>query len=327
MDVELLKQADMVLGRCGRREAPRADLSAVYLPHSFLLQAFFPAATTQPTQTVTKEITGDVTWCLRDMQITSSVATAIYLQILKPDGRFLINTLQDVLQIAGYGSYRYLWTKELQCPPGSKISVTFQVTNVTNPQPIAILFGGAYLYLVKKTSERICPNEELVRTGSVPRYFGNSANQNIMAPCWQQGVGPYTPEGFEDSEFTYIAPSQTGTLPAQAISVTAANATATLEIQIEPASDFLVRRLLFFVTTDRGVTSGLFLCRIRDDSGYAFTDDYFDVERYINGSPMPKDWELKAGSRVFFDLALADQGGQGNMYFAVALEGVRRRRV
>src|SRR5579872_2595122 len=140
MDVSLLTQADFVLSKCGRPQPPREGVSALYLNRGFLFQTVFAASTGTPNQTVTKEITGDTTWCLYGIQITSTGATAISLQILQPDGKFLINNLQDALQIAGYGSYRYTYTTPKRCPPGSKISVTFQCTDSTVQQPMAICF-------------------------------------------------------------------------------------------------------------------------------------------------------------------------------------------
>ena len=327
MDVQLLTQADFVLGKCGRPEPPQAGLSSLYLPKSFLVQQVFSASTGSPTQTVTKEITGDTTWCLRGMQISSSSATAISLQVLLPDGKFLINNLQDALQIAGYGSYRYLFTVEKKCPPGSKIQVTFEVTNTTAQQPMAILFDGAYQYLLKGGTGRICPTDEVA--GELPRYFADP-NQNIFAPCWQHGVGPATPPGYVDEEFVYSGKqSATASFPAgypgSAISVTAANVTAIQQIGMDDA-EFHVRRLLFEVSEDGTVTSGTVLARIRDGSGYSLTDDYFDVARYIGSAPMPRDWIVEPNDSVYADLQLVDQGGTGNMYFTMYLEGFKRRR-
>ena len=65
------------------------------------------------------------------------------------DGRFLVNQLQDSLQIAGYGSYRYAFRPEWRMPPGTKIQVTFEVTDTTNQQPMAMFFDGAYQYLLE----------------------------------------------------------------------------------------------------------------------------------------------------------------------------------
>lgn len=326
MDVQLLTQADYVLSKCGRPEPPPGvALAAVYIPESFLVQQVFPANAGTPTQTITKEIVGDAPWCLRSMQITSSTATTVSLQILKPDGRFLINQLQDLLQIAGYGSYRYLWNVEQQCPPGSKIQVTFQVTNTAQAQPVAILFEGAYLYAVKSGATRVCPNLELA--GTLPRIFG-TVNENIWAPAWQQGIAETCPPGYFDEEWTYspITPVNLATgIPSTAISVTAANVTATQQFQIPPNEEAHIRRLLVAVQADAGVTSGTFLVKVRDDSGYALFDDYLDAT-LIGSAPVPRNWIVAPSAGVFADLQLVDQGGVGNMYFCLFLEGFRRRK-
>jgi hypothetical protein len=75
------------------------------------------------------------------------------------------------------------------------------------------------------------------------------------------------------------------------------------------------------------VTSGTFLARIRSGSGYALSDDYFDVERYIGSMPMPKDWTVKSGDSVFIDLLLVDQAGSHNLSIRTYLEGFKRRKV
>lgn len=327
MDIQLLTQADFVLSACGRPAPPRGEMSSLYLPHGFIVQQVFAAATGSPSQTVTKEITGDTTWCLRGLQISSSSATALSLQILLPDGKFLINDLQDVLQIAGYGSYRYVFTAEKRCPPGSKIAITFQVTDTTEQQPISILLDGAYQYLLKGGVARFCPTDEAA--ASLPRYFGDQA-QNIFAPPWQHGVGPSTPYGYEDVEFTYSGKgSSTAAFPAgapgTAVAVTNANNGAIQQIGTDDA-EFHVRRLLFEIQADDEVTSGSFLARIRDGSGYSLCDDYFDVARYLGSAPMPVDWVIAPHDSVYADLLLVDPGGTGNLYFTMYLEGFKRRK-
>lgn len=318
-DIQLLTQADFVLNKCGR---PTVNLpsgvSVVYIPKGFLLQQVFAAGATTPVQTVTKEITGDTIWCLRSLQISSEAVpvTAISLQALLPNGRFLFSNLTDALQVAGYGSYRFLFTKELQCPPGSKISVTFQATDTTSQQPIAMLFGGDYAYLLKNGSSQVCGVDEAAALA--PRYFGD-ANQNIFAPCWQQGVGPATPQGLVDEEFTYAAPAAT------AIDVTAANVTAVQQIGMEAGSEFHVRRVLVQTKEDDTVTSGTILMRIRDGSGYAFTEDYIDAARYIGSCPLPHDWIINPTDSVYIDAQLVDQAGAGNISYKVFLEGFKRR--
>jgi hypothetical protein len=318
MDISLLTQADFVLDKCGRPRAPKG-LSIVYIPKGFSVNVFFPITPSTATQTVTKEITGDTNWCLRDMQIFSTTATAISLQVQLPNGRFLISNLQDCLQIAGYGSYRYLFTKELECEPGSKIMVTFQDTNTGVAQPLFILFGGAYKYLMKSSAGQICPVETSAM--QIPRVLPGPS-QNIMAPCWQQGVGPPTPKGYEDMEFVY---STNPAVPTTALPL-AGPFNATQVIPIDSASDFRCRKLLFVITADSGVTAGSVLVKVRTGSGYSLFDDYFDAATYINSAPMPIDWRINAADNVYLDLELVDSTGSGNVYFQAYLEGVKRWR-
>lgn len=327
---ELLTQADFTLNKCGRPRAPQQGQSALYITRGFLIQVVFPAATTSPTQTITKEITGDTTWCLRGIQISSSSVTAISLQILLPNGRFLISNLQDALQIAGYGSYRYAFgtNAELRCPPGSKIQITFQVTNVTDQQPMAILLDGAYRYLLKGGEGRICPVDETA--GDLPRYFSNP-NQNLMAPAWQQGASEPTPEGYVDEDYIYSALGPaSGSFPAGApgssISVTAANLAATQQIGMDNA-EFHCQRILIQVSEDNSVTAGSVLARIRTGSGFALLDDYLDAARYLGSAPYPIDWVIQPNDAVYADLQVVDQTGTGNIYWTMFLEGFKRRRV
>jgi hypothetical protein len=324
MDVQLLTQADFVLNRCGRPQAP-SGLSVVYIPRSFLLQQYFGIAPTTPSATLTKEITGDTSWCLRAISITSSTTTALSLQVLLPNGKFLVNNLQDVLQIAGYGSYRYLFAEELECPPGSKIQLTLSDTDTSTVQPLAVLLEGAYKYFLK--GGQSCP--VLNAAAGMPRYLRNF-NENIMAPCWQQGIGPAVPQGLRDVEWVYGGNQQVTTaagvvLPgAIAVDVSAGPFTTTQTIPIDSNSKFRCRRLLFQVNADATVTAGTLLGRVRTGSGYALCDDYFDLATYIGSAPMPKDWEIDAGDAVYVDVQLVDQAGTGNIYLQSYLEGAKR---
>lgn len=326
MDVQLLTQADFVLNRCGRPVAP-SGLSVVYIPKGFLLQNYFGVSPTTPSNVLTKEITGDTSWCLRALSFTSSTTTALSLQILLLNGKFLINNLQDVLQIAGYGSYRYLFAKELECPPGSRIQLTLSDTDTSTVQPIAILFEGAYKYFLRG-GQQICTVQDAA--AGIPRYLRNF-NENIMAPCWQQGIGPAVPQGFRDVEWVYSASGLLTTTGgtvlqgATAIDVAAGPFTATQTIPIDSGSDFRCRRLLFAITADDTVTAGTtILGKVRTGSGYALCDDYFDLATYIGSAPMPKDWEVKAGDAVYVDMQLVDYAGTGKVYLQSFLEGTKR---
>ena len=333
MDVSLLTQADFTLSRCGRPLAPRG-LSVVYIPKGFLFQQYFPVSSPTLSQTIVKEITGNTVWCLRSIQFTTSPSTSLSVQVMLPDGRFLFNNLIDVGRIAGYGSYRYLFTKEKECPPGSKLQVTLTDIYTSVAQPLAALFEGAYKYFLRKGSlsvDTLIPCTVGDAAAGLPRYPRNQ-NQNIMAPCWMQGAGPATPEGLTDTEWTYSAQGLVTNALGQvlqgatAIDVAAGPFTATQVIPIDSGSDFRCRRLLFAVTADDTVSAGTFLGKVRTGSGYALCDDYFDLATYIGSSPMPHDWEIKASDFVYIDLQLVDQAGTGNIYLQSFLEGVKRSR-
>jgi hypothetical protein len=315
-DIQILTQANAILSKCGRKQYD-AGLTAVLIPRGFLVQAAF-AVNGAATQTITKEITGDTSWLLRAISATSSNTTALALQVKLPNGKFLISNLQDVLQFAGYGSYRYLFAKDLECPPGSQLQLTLQSTNTGIAQAFAALFEGAYKYNLKGISPALGSS-----IGDGPRVLG-SPNQNILAPCWQQGFGPATPAGCEDQEFIYRSANAAGVVVAP-VALTSPN--VTLQVQIDQDSDFLCRRLLVDVTADATVsTLGAFQVRPRTGNGYELSDDYFDIAQYIGSSQWAKDWTIAAGDQVFFDVTLTDAVGTGNMYLTVYLEGVRRKR-
>ena len=80
MDVQFLRQADMVLSKCGRPVAP-AGMSAVCFYRGIPVQAVFPIAPAALSQTITKEISGDTTFLLRAISMTSAALTALRIQI------------------------------------------------------------------------------------------------------------------------------------------------------------------------------------------------------------------------------------------------------
>jgi hypothetical protein len=284
-------------------------MSSVYIPHSFLLQTLDRSS---GQTTIEKTVTGDTTWMLRAISANGDVS---YWQVILPNGQPFLNQSQLVQEVAGYGSGRLLMAKEVPCPPQSKIQVRLTALS----DPVQMLFEGAYCYYVKsqKASQPAGPLP--------PRYLANP-NQNILAPCWMHGVGPATPPGYEDAPFTY---SSQAMAPGYGLEFTGPSDIyqfATIEIPIESASDFVVRRFHFDVTQDAGVTGGEILARIRSASGHVFCEDYIDVARYIGGAPYAHDWWLKAQDTIILDLQLVDFAGSGQMYMQVYVEGVKRRK-
>lgn len=304
-DPQLLLEADWALSKCGRPTPPRG-MSSVYIPHSFLLQTL---DLTSGQTTIEKTVTGDTEWMLRAISANGDVP---YWQVILPDGQPLLNQSQIVQEVAGYGSGRLLLSREVSCPPQSKIQV--RLTALTDA--VTILFEGAFRYYVK--SQGVAQP-----MGMLPPRYLDHPNQNILAPCWMHGVGPATPAGYEDAPFTYSSAVQS----LRFLNASDIRQFATIEIPIESSSDFVVRRWHFDVTQDAGVTDGEILARIRAASGHVFCDDYIDVARYIGGAPYPHDWWLKAQDTIILDLQLVDFAGTGDMYMQVHVEGVKRRKV
>jgi hypothetical protein len=312
--VELLTDADFVLSKCGRPQPPVG--SVVYIYKGFLIQAVLP---TTSGQTFYKEITGDTTWCWRSISTAlSGNPPAISAQVQTPEGKVLFNGLLDLTMIAGYGSTRYALSREIECPPGSKIQLALDDNYLAAGavQPVAMLCGGAYAYYLRNGRRSVQP--EYVAS-QMPRVQGG-VNQNALAPCWMMGIGPSTPPGFEDASFVY------GNGVSNKASVTlGSNLTTKASIQIDNDADFLVERFLFDVIPDAGVTAGTFLVRIRAGSGYLFTDDYLDVAKYLGSSYLLKAWEVKRADSITFEMTLVDGAGAGSISIECFADGRRRK--
>src|ERR1035437_8789020 len=145
---QLIQESDYVLSRCGRFVPPVG--SVVYIPKSFVLQAVSPVASHQPFY---KDITGETMWCWRALSLALSGAPPqVFAAVPKPDGQFLFNGLMDLTQVAGFGSLRYLLSREIEVPPGSKIQLTLDDNYLAsaNVQPVSFLAEGAYAYVLKQ---------------------------------------------------------------------------------------------------------------------------------------------------------------------------------
>ncbi len=318
MTSEHLRQHDIVLSRCGRPLPPFPGVRVVPIAKSFKLWATFATPPATNIATVPTTITGDTTWMLRAISSYVTVPVGISLQFQFPDGKFLFHDVSDIRAIAGYGSWKFPLTKERACPPGTKIIATFQDTTPATGQAVPLLLEGSYYYHVPDMGG----HKPLSLASALPRYVPN-ANQNILAPCHMFGEGPGTPQGFKDDPGGWVYSS--GNAPGQAIDVGATTAkNALLQIQLENSSDMVVRNLFFNVTQDAGVMGADVLVKVRDSSGYAFTDDYVQYGK-LNGVPWVKDWIVKAGGTIFIDLSLVDYSGTGNVYVQAFASGTKRR--
>jgi hypothetical protein len=326
MNPQLLNAANLTLNKCGRPQMP-AGLSCVQLYKAYLMQFYFGPSPSQTAQTIQKEITAPAkglvipeAWGLRAIQSTQPAS--LLLQVQLPNGRFLFSDPIALSNIAGSGSYRFVFTKEKDFPIGSKLQITVQDVATNAPQSLALLFEGAYKYYLKGA-----PGTCLDDVGCEPRYLG-TPNQNILSPAWMQGYAPAIARGcFDIEEFTYIAvpPNWNGD-PGLAYLALAENGTGTMSCQLDTDTDFAMRRMFFNVIPDDGVTAYNILVRARNGSGYALHDD-FVLTQYVTNAPHPHDWELAAGEQIFFDLQLVDFEGEGNVTVQCFMSGPKRGRI
>ncbi len=312
-DLELLKQADFILSKCGGR---RATPDAVVVP---IEKKFLVPMLLQPgqSQLFIKEITGDTPWELRGISSdqTSGTITGVRIQIQLPNGRFLIGgNGQDAGQFAWVGSYRYNVAPGVECNPGSKFQIVLtDMGNLEEPFAFNLVLDGCYNYYLK--GGRLEPVDSVAEE---LRYAG-IVNENILAPCWMAGYGPVTPAGFDDDYFVYS--SDVGTLTVGSTLFT------TLKIPIDAGLDFQLRRMLPDVQVGAGVTAGVIRARLRAGAGYALSDDFSDLARYLTAVEAPHDWKVRGGDAVYVDLQLADGAGAGDLTMQMHLEGVRRRKL
>ena len=331
MKLEYLRQAYLILNKCGRPQLP-GGVSAVPLsrgiPFPMVLQ---PGGAI----TYTKEITGGSPWMLR--AISSDKASASLLgircQIQLPNGRFLFGgNGVDIGQFAWIGSWKWLQDPELRCEPGGKIQVTLTDTTsggLAAATPVNLLFEGADLMFMRG-GRQISPPSPLA--SSLPRYQG-VINENILAPAWWSNEGLQTPKGFVDEYFVYSTPEPIDQ-PLQA-TWTIAGGVVTVypdplpfEIQITPGYEMFVRRMLFDVQLAgaQAPPAAIVLGKLRTGAGYVLNNNFIDLARYLCGAEYAGQFRIKGGDSVFIDANLADFSGDGTVTLQVFLEGYRRRR-
>lgn len=313
MELELIKEANLTLSKCGRPVMPNG-LVALGKGTAYLMQFYFPASPAQASQTIVKEITPPskaknmpALWALRSIQATEPASLTLQVQL--PDGSFLFNFPVAVDQIAGFGSNRFLFTEEKDCPIGSKLQVTLNSTDTTQQQYVALLFEGCFKYFLKNAPR----HNVMPGIGCSDRYQAGP-NQNILAPPWMWGRYPDPVIGcFDVEDYTYASDIQT----------MGQNSFATATIQIDTRNDFAARRRFFQIILSDSVTAATVQVRCRNGSGYAIDDDFLTTS-YIANSPMLHDWDLAAGEQVFFDLQVVDFSGSGTLTVQCFLEGVKR---
>ena len=315
MKLELLRQMDAVLSKCGRPTLPggvTCDPIVKDIPVPMILES-------GQTTVFMREIPGDTTWRLMAIQSDGGInASNIRVQIQYPNGRYLFGgNGQDISQFASVGSYRFLVTPPMDFQPGDKLKVTLTDTTPGGAgvaRAVNFDFQGAYLYFMQGGQ---LAADSMKLASQLPRYQG-IVNENILAPSWMAGDEPFVPPGYDQSdEFTVSSEVLTFTI--------GTNENGQLVIPIDQGYDFFCRRILTDVQY-QGPTGGIVLGRLRTGTGYSFNDDFIDLATYLAGAEWPKDWKIRGRDEVIVDLQLADVVGVGTITFQLHLEGVRRRK-
>ena len=319
MKLELLRQMDAVLSKCGRPTLP-GGVSCVPLTKDIMVPMILESG---QTTVFPQEIPGDTVWQLRAIQSDQGMNSIknIRVQIQFPNGRYLFGgNGQDIGQFAWIGSYRFLMDPSMDFQAGGKLKVTLTDTTpggAAAAQAVNLDFQGAYLYFLKGGQ---LANDPMKLASQLPRYLGD-VNENILAPSWMTGVEPQVPSGYDQHDaFTYSSLVQTF--------VIGTNENGQLVIPIDEGYDFFCRRILTDVqfAGEMAPPTGVVLGRLRTGTGYSFNDDFIDLATYLCGAEWPKDWKIRGRDEVIVDLQLADVVGAGTITFQIHLEGVRRRK-
>lgn len=314
MKLELLRQADAILSKCGRPTLP-GGVTCVPIVKDIVVPMILEAG---QTTVFMREIPGDTAWQLRAISSDQGMDSleGIRLQIQFPNGRYLFggNGI-DIGQFAWVGSYRFLMDPSMDFQPGGKLKVTLTDTGGGGPHAFNLVFEGTYLYFLKGGQ---LAADAMKLASQMPRYRGDS-NENILAPSWRAGAEPQVPPGYTSSDqFTYSSEVITFTVPGVR--------NGEVVIPIDEGYDHFCRRVLVDLRLSgaQAPPSAIVLARLRTGTGYSFNDDFIDYAHYLCGAEWPKDWKIRGRDEVIADLQLADVVGAGTITYQIHLEGVRR---
>lgn len=318
MKLELLKQADTILSKCGRPTLP-GGITCVPLVKNIVV----PMITTPNDSIVfTREIPGDTVWCLRAISSDQGMSgqSGVRIQVQFPNGRFLFGgNGQDLGLFAWVGSYRFLVDPEMDFDPGGKLKVT--LTDTTGvARAVNLVFEGCYKYFLKGGVATTWPAVGSLAS-FLPKYRGDS-NENILAPSWRAGAQPKVPDGYASNDhYTYASEVITFNLATGPLA-------GQLVIPIDEGYDFFARRLLVDLRLigEPEPPVGIVLGRLRTGTGYSFNDDFIDLAKYLCGAEWAKGWKIRGRDSVFIDLQVADASVLGTLTYQVFLEGARRRK-
>ncbi len=310
LDFEVLRQADIVLSRCGKPLPPARGVTALDIPYSMYFQDVIAA---QRTQQRYIEVTGEHSFYIRAFSGVPP-EEPIFVQITFPNGRYFQHALREFTQMAGVGSNRYNLDREIECPPGSKIWITADnlIADSGEQQAYSIALDGVIRIWMKSQAPQYYPREQ---AALLPRVF-NTRNQNIMAPRW-------TGSEYHDAGGQYFVYSTSSLLPPVfALPDAAAGIQLTTNIPTDTGWQFLCARFFAKWVFEDG-DSGTPYVRIRDSSGYNLTDDFVDLSK-LSGMALPGWWTIESGRDIIIDMSIEDATGDGNVTLYFFFEGMRR---
>ena len=317
---------NQALSKCGRPQLP-GGVTCVPLEKKILVPCVIQPS--QGTVTFTKEIPAPeipCVWGLRAISCDqgSNQQVGVRVQIQLPNGRYLFGgNGVDAGQIAWIGSYRWLQDPEQDFEPLGKIRVTLTDTSqISEDVAINLVFEGVYKYFFEGGD---AVPDQVAYASSLPKYRGD-VNENILVPAWLQGEYPPLPadQDYREPEFfIYSSPQLTFEMAASFPNPIPPGPQSTI-IPIDEGYDFFCRRILIDFRNTAGDGEGIILGQLRTGTGYSFTQDYVDLERYLCGSEFPKDWKIEGRDSVIADLVFVVSAlAVSTFVYQIHLEGVR----
>jgi hypothetical protein len=302
----MLKQASTILSKCGKRVIPPAGLEFVDVEKKLLYQVSTGA---NAQITGYRDIPGDAPFICKAISAIQDVTT--WYRVQWPDGRFLQNNMANLAPDAWAGSFRRSLTREVICPPESRITIqTNTLIPAAGASNVALLFEGAVRYARDKATGQM-----LALTSQQARYFANP-NLNILAPEMDLDLSfPEIPKGYSQQEFRQCSPALVLNTP---------GGEGTVSIPSSEAFDYLIRRILFEVSFSDGVT-GQVLVQVRDGNGFSLLTD-FAPYNLVNNMLLAHLWCVGRGTAMFFDFLFIPTGGSGTVTVQANTVGVGQYR-
>lgn len=321
-----LREADMVLDACGRRQPPPGyrwvDLPAV-LPFNW--SQFATVAPVTPAQGRVAN-NSKANFICRGVMIQSPVG----VRIRWPGGRYLSQgpTWVGVPTVPGNpiatGGSMIALDSEQEIERGAKIAIEMSggTAGLVNIQ-----FWGVRRYLLMQpknggagSSPAMIP-DPIDELEARPRYRCGPP-QNIMAPEWYLGnqCTPETPAGYEDEPFTFFSPP---------ITVPVAKQNFNNAVIVPGGDDVIIRR--YRAITDYsglgGASSTIPVFSLRLPNGYSVTGGDLVPTPFLFWIPMFPTIRLHPGDRIILDVADMQPVGTGSVTTTFEFEGVKRRKL